>query len=154
MTVGRTFRPEPESDAFFGTDFFICSQHHGMLREPVDQHQINVFSGGGDLYFYMGKICLMFFAFIRKEGFYLTLALIPQLCYRDPSPMKEKFALRSQADDVILFQFVKLKERLIIIVSSVHDKGSFAKEYGTAFHCGKGDIIDGGEVLLFRRMEL
>ena len=32
-------------DIFPGTDFLICSQHHGMLRDAVDQDKADVFPG-------------------------------------------------------------------------------------------------------------
>lgn len=48
--------------------FLLVARHHGMLRDTVNEDGVNVVPGSGDLYFYMGKIGVMAFAFI-KAGF-------------------------------------------------------------------------------------
>ncbi len=122
-------------DIFPGTDFFICSQHHGMLRDAVDQDKVDVFSGSRDLHFYMGKIGIMVFAFIIKRHFDLALALFPQLCRRDLFPMEEELAPCRKANDVVLLQPMKFQEHLVVIVSPVHDESGLSEQGGCPFHC-------------------
>lgn len=71
-----------------------------MLRNAADTHKINIFSGGGDLYFYMGKIGIMTFSFINQRSFDFAFSLISKLRYRDPFSVKIKFSLGGQADYV------------------------------------------------------
>ena len=43
-------------DIFFGADLLICSQHHRMLCDAVDQDKIDVLPGSNNLYFHMGQV--------------------------------------------------------------------------------------------------
>ena len=122
-------------DIFSGTDFLICSQHHGMLRDAVDQDKADVLPGSRDLHFYMGKIGIMLLAFIIKRHLDLALALVPQPCRWNPFPMEEELALCRKADDVVLPQPMELLEHLVVIVSPVHDESGFSEQGGGPFHC-------------------
>lgn len=42
---------------------FAVGKHHRMLCDTINQRQINVLSGGDDLYLHMGKISFVFFSF-------------------------------------------------------------------------------------------
>ena len=106
-----------------------------MLRDAVDQDKADVLPGSRNLYFYMGKIGIMFFAFIIKRHFDLALALFPQLCGRDPFPMEEGLAPCRKADDVVLLQPMELQEHLVVVVSPVHDESGLSEQGGGPFHC-------------------
>lgn len=136
-------------DSFFGTDLLIRSQHHRMFRDPVDQDEIDVLSGSCDLYLHMGQVCIMALAPVIKGQPYLALALVPELCRRHPFLMEEELPPFREADDIILSHAVQLKEHLVIVISSVHDKGGFPQKGCAAFHCGKCHVIDGSKIFLF-----
>lgn len=71
-----------------------------MLRNAINQNEVNIFFGGGDLYFYMGKIGVMVFALVNKGRFDLSLALAAELCRGDPFPVEKQFALCDKADHI------------------------------------------------------
>ena len=77
-----------------------------MFCNAVDQHQINIFSGGSDLDFYMGKVCIMAFSLIEDIGFHLTFPAVAQFCCRGPFVMVEQFPAGFDADHIILSQSV------------------------------------------------
>lgn len=119
-----------------------------MLCDSVDQDKIDVFPGSSKLYFYMGQVCILFFVPVIKRHSYFVFALRPQLCCQNPFSMKKEFSFCGEANEIVLSQAVQLEEHLVIVIYSVHDESSFLEQGGTAHHCGKGYIIDGGEVLL------
>ena len=77
-----------------------------MFCNAVDQHQINIFSGGSDLDFYMGKVCIMFFSLIEDIGFHLTFPAVTEFCCRSPLVMAEQLPIGFDADHIILLQFI------------------------------------------------
>ena len=54
--------------------------------------------------------------------------------------MKEDFAFRGKPYNIVLVQFVKFQEHLVIIIASVESKGGFTKEGGSTLHCRSGHM--------------
>lgn len=125
-----------------------------MLRDAINEHEVNVFAGSGDLYFDMGKVCLMLFPFIKQGKFYLTLPASAQLRGKGSFVMVEQLPFCSQADHIILFHRIQLQEHLVVIKAAVHDEGDFPEKCFCALHGGEGDIISGGKILFAGRMDL
>lgn len=72
-------------DVFLGTDLLVRSQHHGMIRDAVDQYEVNILPGSSAPYLHMGKVGVMVFALVIKGCFYLPLALVPAAVLPGPT---------------------------------------------------------------------
>ena len=79
-----------------------------MFCDAIDKDQINVFSEGSDLHFYMGQICFMLFAFVKQGKFDLSLTPVPKLCGRNLLIMVKELAFCSEPYDIVLPHAVKL----------------------------------------------
>ena len=55
-----------------------------MSRNSIDKDEINIFPGSSDLHFYMGKISIMHFAFVKQRKFYLAFPAVTQLRSKYP----------------------------------------------------------------------
>ena len=63
----------------------------------------------------MGKVSVILFPFVGQGDFDLSFALVAKLCCRDLFPAEIQPAFCCKADDIVLVQFIKLKEHLVII---------------------------------------
>ena len=123
-----------------------------MFRNPIDQNQINVLSGGGDLNLYMGKICSMFFSLIEYVCPYFPFPPVPKFRCLCPFIVIKKFPVGFQADHIILLQVVEDEKYLIVIITTVHDKSSLSEKSRCLSDRIKRDGVYRFIVLLSRRM--
>ena len=79
-----------------------------MLRDAIDQDEVNVLFGGSDLYFYMGKPGVMVLTLVNKGRFDLSFALVTKLCRGNPFPVEKQLTFCGKADHIILPQFIEL----------------------------------------------
>ena len=77
-----------------------------MFCNAVDQHQIDILSGGSDLDFHMGKVCIMVFSLIEDIGFHLTFPAVTEFCCRSPLVMVEQLPVGFDVDHISLLQFI------------------------------------------------
>ena len=77
-----------------------------MFCNAVDQHQIDILSGGSDLDFHMGKVCIMVFSLIEDIGFHLTFPAVTEFCCRSPLVMVEQLRVGFYADKIIRVQLI------------------------------------------------
>ena len=124
-----------------------------MFRDPVDQNQINIFPGGSDLNFYVGKICGMLFSLIENIRFDFSFPPVPQFGCLCPFVVIKKFPVGFQADHVILLQVVEDEKYLIVIITTVHDKSSLSEKSRCLSDRIKRDGVYRFIVLLSRRMD-
>ena len=101
----------------------------------------------------MGKICGMFFPFIKNICFYLAFPPVPQFRCLGPFVMVKQFAFGSQTDHLILLQVIQQEEYLIFIITTVHDKSGLPQKCNCLFDSVKRDRIYRFEVLLRRRVD-
>ena len=133
----------------FRLDFLVCCKHHRIFCKPINKDEINIFPGSSDLYFYMGQISVMQFAFVEQGQFYLAFPAVTQLRSKYPFIVVQQFAFCSQTYYIILPHGIKLEEHFVIIIPPVHDKGCFFKQSGCTFHSRESYIVDGSKILLF-----
>lgn len=68
----------------FWFELLVCCKHHGMLRNAINQNQTDIFSGSGNLHFYMGKIGFAHFPFVKQRQFYFPSSAVAQPRGRHP----------------------------------------------------------------------
>ena len=103
---------------------------------------------------YMRKVGFAFFSLVEYRGFDLSFPLVVQLCSRNPFGAKEKLSFGCKAYDIALLEFIQFKEHLVIVITSVHNKGGSSKQLTSSFYGRKGNVIDRSKILFLRRMDL
>lgn len=73
-----------------------------MFCDAINKNQINIFSGSGNLYFYVRKVSFMIFAFIEKGHLNFAFSTVTELRYSHPSVVEQRLAVCFDSDDIIL----------------------------------------------------
>ena len=102
----------------------------------------------------MGKVSVTLFPSVDKRSFDFSFSLVSKLSGWNPFAVKEEFSFCGKPYNIVLLQFVQFQEHLVIIITTIHDKGCSFKQSGGTFYSRKGDIVDGSKAFLFGRMDL
>ena len=95
----------------------------------------------------------MLFSLIENIRFDFSFPPVPQFGCLCPFVVIKKFPVGFQADHVILFQMVEDEKYLIVIITTVHNKGSFSEKSSSLSDRIKCDSIYRFIVLLSSRMD-
>src|SRR5699024_4103036 len=95
----------------------------------------------------------MLFSLIENIRFDFSFSPISQFGCLCPFVVIKKFPVGFQADHVILLQLVEGEKHLIVIITAVHNKGSFSEKSSCLFDRIKRDSVYRFIVFLSRRMD-
>ena len=96
-----------------------------MLRDSINQDQMDILLCYCNANLYMGQVGIMVFAPVKEGQLHFPFSSFAQFSHRNPFVVVEHFPLGRKSDYETLAKIEQSIKNLVIIVSPIHNKGSF-----------------------------